>query len=248
MARERVKDKVCIVTAAAVPGRAEIARALANEGAKLALTEKDAESLESVAAGLDLGADRLFIRDHDITSAESWQSAVDKTLRTFGRIDVLVQGLAAGYLKPITETSLDEYRAVNEQNIEACFLGLKTVFPAMKAQGGGSIVNVTSVYGAVGMADAAALCASAGAVKMMTKAAALEGAEKDKTVRVNGILAGDIEGDLVDRLTKTRAAAGPSGSKGTLADVAELAVFLASDDSHYMTGDVIPVDGGILAA
>lgn len=248
MARERVKDKVCIVTAASVPGRAEIARALANEGAKLVLTEKDAESLGLITAGLALGADQLFIRDHDITSAKSWQITVDKAIQTFGRIDVLVQGLAAGYVKPIIETSMDEYRAVNEQNIEACFLGLKTVFPAMKARGGGSIVNLTSVYGAVGMANAAALCASAGAIKMITKAAALEGAEKDKTVRVNGILSGDIEGDLIDQLTKTRSANGPLGSKGTLVDVAELVVFLASDDSHYMTGDVIPVDGGILAA
>ncbi len=248
MVGERVKDKICLVTAASVPGRAEIAQALAGEGATLVLTEKDAASLGSIADNLDLAPNRLLVRDHDITSLESWTSVIDEVRQTFGRLDVLVQGLAAGYIKPIIETSLDEYRAVNRQNIEACFLGLKAAFPVMKAQGNGSIVNLTSVFGTAGRPNAAALCASAGAVKMMTKAAALEGAEKDKTVRVNGILAGDIEGDLIDQLTGGHKSGGPLGSKGTLGDIAELVVFLASEDSFYMTGDVIPVDGGLLTA
>ncbi|MCC6917740.1 MAG: glucose 1-dehydrogenase [Alphaproteobacteria bacterium] len=252
----RVQGKVALVTGAASGIGAESARALAREGAKLVLTDRAAEAGNAMADEVaGLGAEVIFLA-HDVTREEDWQAVVAAAKERFGRLDVLVNNAGVGGGVPLLESTLEQWRMVTGVNLDGVFLGMRHVCPLMIETGGGSVINISSILGKVGQAGAAAYCASKGGVALLTKASALELAPMG--VRVNSVHPGYIETPMVSTalhemgngnemrdLLITRHAL---GRMGVPKEIANGIVFLASDESSFMTGSELVIDGGYTAA
>lgn len=249
----RLDGKVALISGAARGmGRAE-AELFAAEGARVVVCDVlDAEA-KSIAEGI---GDSALHQHLDVTDEQNWTTAVDTTLTSFGQLDILVNNAGIGESAPLEETSLDSYRRVTEVNQTGVFLGMRAVIPAMTAGGGGSILNISSIDGMIGMNNLISYVASKWAVRGMTKAAAMELGPRG--IRVNSIHPGfihtsmgipegvdpaDIHG-LLDSYTADRA---PLGRSGKPEDIAKLALFLASDESSYSTGSEFVADGGLIA-
>jgi len=248
----RVDNKIAVVTGAASGLGAETARRLAAEGAFVMLTDRD-QSGADVAAAIGERADFVL---HDVTDEAEWAAVVSKTLERFGRPSILVNnaGIASGGLELLTH-SFDDWRRILSVNLDGVFLGLRHFGPVMAAKGGGSVINLSSILGKVGLPGAAAYCASKGGVIMLTKAAALEWAPLG--IRVNSVHPGFIDTPMVagalhaaengtemrDRLI----AAHPMARFGIPREIADAVVFLASDESSFMTGAELVIDGGYTA-
>jgi 3alpha(or 20beta)-hydroxysteroid dehydrogenase len=240
----RLEGKVAIVTGAARGTGAETARVFAAEGAQVVRADV-----------VEADGDGVFIRT-DVTSEADWAALVDATVERFGRLDVLVNNAAVLLLKSIVETSVADYERVFRVNELGPFLGIRAVVDAMKASGGGSIVNVSSIDGVFATPGTAAYAATKFAVRGLTKTAALELGRHG--IRVNAVCpnAGSVE-MVADSLGMERDAVAkmlagvdrslPIGRRGTLTDVANTILFLASDESSFFTGaDLVP-DGGLTA-
>lgn len=251
----RLSGKVAIITGGGTGIGKAIALALAREGAKVALAARRPEKLEAAVREVqDAGGEAIGIRC-DVSKAAEAVEAVGKTEKAFGRVNVLVNNAGALSVSTIESVSEEEWDRVMSTNVKGPFLMSRAALPAMRRAGGGSIVNVGSVLGLVAMKDRAAYCASKGALTLLTKAMALDHAH-DK-IRVNCICPAIVETDLVAELFSSteegrkakaaRIATFPAGRFGKPADIAELAVFLASEESSWMTGTAIPVDGGLSA-
>lgn len=256
--------KVALVTGAARGLGAETAKRLVAAGARVMLTDVLDEQGRDTADAL--GADAHFIR-HDVTSEEEWSAAVAETVKRFGGLDVLVNNAGIYFNRPIADITLDDWRRMMAINVDGVFLGCKAALPALreragKWRGGGSIVNLSSVAGLIGAAGGSAYHASKGAVRLLTKSIALEGAEGEAKVRCNSIHPAVIDTnmgrDLVGQFSANLGISGneatemvtmlhPLGRLGMPADVANAAVFLASDDSSFMTGAEVVIDGGLTA-
>lgn len=246
----RVQDKIAIVTGAASGIGRGCARRLVAEGATVVCTDRD-ERGAGVAA--ELGA---TFRQLDVTDEAGWQRVVDETVRAYGRLEILVNAAGVAVWGDIERTTLAEWRFVNGVNAEGTFLGCRTALGAMKATGG-SIVNISSVAGLVADADAPAYCASKGAVRLLTKSVALHAARRGYNVRCNSVHPSFIDTPMVDGVvaasrdaTKMRALvekAAPLGRIGEVDDVAYAVVYLASDESKFVTGSELVVDGGLTA-
>jgi NAD(P)-dependent dehydrogenase (short-subunit alcohol dehydrogenase family) len=268
--RERVAGKVALVTGAASGLGAATARRLADEGAAVMLTDLATDAGAAVAAEItDAGGRAAFMR-HDVTLPGDWEKVVAATIAAFGRLDVLVNN--AGISKPgndLMTHSLDDWRAVLSVNLDGVFFGLRFAGPAIAASGGvlggetgdqpcnphGSIINLSSILGKVGLPGAAAYCASKGGVSLLTKAAALEWAPLG--IRVNSVHPGFIETPMVDaaihnsensnEMRDMLITAHALGRLGHPREIADAIVFLASDESSFMTGSEVVVDGGYTA-
>ena len=190
-----------------------------------------------------------------VTRGDEGRKAAEETEKAFGRIDVLVNNAGALSVSTVDSISEEEWDRVLATNLKGPFLMSRAVLPAMRRVGGGSIINIGSVLGLVAMRDRAAYCASKGGVTLLTKAMALDHAPEN--IRVNCICPAIVETDLIrDLFSKTeegrkardaRLSTLPLGRFGKPADIAGLAVFLASDESSWMTGVAVPVDGGLTA-
>ena len=208
----------------------------------------------------DAGADdsRRAARRLDVTSEAGWIEAVAWTLERFGRIDGLVNCAGIIKLVDITELELSDFQKVMAVNVDGTFLGVKHVMKAMEATGEGSIVNISSTAGINGFRTAAAYCASKGAVRLLTKAAALEAIGKGNQIRVNSLhpamTATPMVDTIVDQLgggDETREAlrkAHPSARLATTDEIADAILFLLSDGSRFMNGSELVVDNGLTAA
>ena len=249
----RLDGKVALISGAARGmGQAE-ARLFAAEGAKVVLG--DVVDIEGKAVAESIGANAIY-QHLDVTSEDDWAAAVAATTGTFGRLDILVNNAGIAESAPLADMTLDSYRRVTEVNQTGVFLGMRAVVAAMTAAGGGSILNISSIDGMVGMNNLMSYVASKWAVRGMTKAAAMELGPAG--IRVNSIHPGFIltemgiaEGTdpaaihgLIDAHT-TRLA--PLNRSGTANDIAGLALFLASDESGYCTGSEFVADGGLTA-
>jgi len=255
---DRVKDKVCIVTGAALGiGRACVER-LAGEGARVALFDLlDAEG-EALAAELrGRGADAGYWHV-DVASEASVASAIEAVVARFGGVDVLVNNAGiAGPNKPTHELTVEEWDRVQAVNVKGVFLGTKHAIPYMQRAGRGSIINLSSIYGLVGAPDVPPYHASKGAVRLMTKTDALFYAAD--AIRVNSIHPGYIRTPMVERHLRDSGATDleaaleevgrlhPLGHLGEPDDIAWAVVYLASDESKFMTGSEVVVDGGYTA-
>ncbi|MBC7505406.1 MAG: glucose 1-dehydrogenase [Sandarakinorhabdus sp.] len=251
-ANGRVAGKTALVTGAASGLGAETARRLAAEGATVMLSDRDPSGAD-VAAAIGTSADFIV---HDVASENDWAAAVSATRMRFGRLDILVNnaGVAGDSLDILTH-SLDDWRRILAINLDGVFLGLRHCGPVMAAQGGGSVINLSSILGKVGMAGAAAYCASKGGVLMLTKAAAIEWAPLG--IRVNSIHPGFIDTPMVSAalyasengngIRDLLIAAHPLARFGVPREIADAVLFLASEESSFMTGAELVVDGGYTA-
>ncbi len=206
---DRVKGKVAIITGAAGGlGRAQ-ALLLAREGAKVVLTDIiETEPREIAGEIRRAGGEAIFVR-HDVTSEQDWVEVIKQTLSLFGRLDVLVNNAGILMSKAITDMSLEDWRRVTSINLDSVFLGTKHAIGAMKKSGGGSIVNMSSVAGLVGMpADSSAYCASKGGVRLFTKASALQCSKlgHDYNIRVNSVHPGFILTPMLEKAMRASVA------------------------------------------
>ncbi len=250
----RVDGKIAIVTGAASGIGRACARRLAGEGATIVLADRDAAG--GTAAAGELGAPHVF-RALDVTDPAAWARVVDEAVQSSGRIDVLVNAAGVGVMHDIEHTTLDEWRFVHGVNSEGTFLGCQAAVRAMKATGGGSIVNVSSVAGLVADPDMAAYCVSKGAVRLLTKSVALHAARAGYGIRCNSVHPAFIDTPMVDAMLASASSRGltrtkleraiPLGRIGDVDDVAHLVVYLASDESRFVTGAELVVDGGLTA-
>ena len=254
----RVKNKVCIITGAALGIGRACALRLAEEGARVALFDVlDAEG-EALAAELQGHGSDAGYWHVDVAGEASVASGVEAVVARFGGIDVLVNNAGiAGANKPTHELSLEEWERVQAVNVRGVFLGTKHAIPHMQRAGRGSIVNLSSIYGLVGAPDVPPYHASKGAVRLMTKTDALLYAAD--SIRVNSIHPGYIRTPMVEHHLRDSGATDleaallevgklhPLGHLGEPDDIAWAVVYLASDESKFMTGSEVVIDGGYTA-
>jgi 3alpha(or 20beta)-hydroxysteroid dehydrogenase len=246
---DRLQGKVALVTGAARGMGAATARLFVDEGAAVLLT--DVVDDEGEALAQELG-ERAAYCHLDVTSEAAWQSAIGFAEAMFGPVSVLVNN--AGILRaiPMPTMTLEDYQSVIDVNQTGVFLGMKAIVPSMAKAGGGSIVNTSSIDGFQGSPALTAYVAAKFAVRGMTRVAALELTAAG--IRVNTVCPGatrtrmmdcpDMAGIDIDALASRMA---PMGRMGEATEVANAMLFLASDESSYMTGTDITVDGGTLA-
>ena len=239
----KLEGKVAIITGAARGQGADEARRFVAEGARVVLTDL-LPSGAAVAA--ELGSAAIFIQ-HDVANEAQWRSVVDTALEKFGRIDILVNNagiFTPAMLEDTTAESFDRHYRVNQYGP---FLGMKAVLEAMKAAGGGSIINISSVAGMRGFPGMIAYAGSKWALRGMTKCVAREVAPFK--IRVNSIHPGLVDTPMLNdhdpEALKQFEAAVPLGRMATTADVVEIVVYLACDLSSNMTGAELVTDGGL---
>ncbi|MFM5914289.1 MAG: SDR family NAD(P)-dependent oxidoreductase [Chakrabartia godavariana] len=251
--------RIALVTGASRGIGAQTARALAAAGAKVIVTDLS----EPVEVAADIGG---LSRAQDVTSEQAWADTMAFIRAEAGGLDILVNNAGLFLMKPLSETSLEEWRRLHAVNVEGVFLGTKAAIPLLaeragKWTGGTAIINLSSVAGLVGAAGAACYNASKGAVRLFTKGVALEVASAG--IRVNSVHPGIIETKMGDEVVSGFSALGgigenearvqagqihPLGHMGQPQNIADAIVFLASDRAAFMTGSELVVDGGLTAS
>jgi NAD(P)-dependent dehydrogenase (short-subunit alcohol dehydrogenase family) len=249
----RVSGKVALVTGAASGiGRAS-AEVLAREGASVVLTDvQDGE--EAAVAIRKSGGKARFIR-LDVTRESEWRDVIASIDKQEGRLDILVNNAGIAVAGLIHELSLEDWRRQMAVNVDGVFLGVKTALPLMRKGKSGSIINISSIAGLRGAPNLSAYCTSKGAVRLFTKSIALECAAMQDGIRCNSVHPGLIETPIWSQvvpgsnepmdLDAAAALRVPMRRKGWPDDIAKVVLFLASDDSGYMTGEEVVVDGGM---
>jgi 3alpha(or 20beta)-hydroxysteroid dehydrogenase len=249
MSSPRLAGKVALITGAGGGIGTAAARRFAEEGASLLLSDANAERAAQLAQEL---GDVAHARAQDVTSEEDWQAVIEWALERHGRIDVLLNNAGVFLAAPLADTTLEEFRRVMDVNVLGVFLGMRAVAPVMSEQKAGSIVNVSSVAGLTGGPLLSAYAASKWAVRGITKVVAKELAPFG--VRVNSLHPGQIDTDmntrqrertpeLIDKLIRGI----PLRRIGTPEELAHAFVYLACDESVYVTGSELVVDGGTVS-
>ncbi|WJY22776.1 SDR family oxidoreductase [Fontisubflavum oceani] len=253
----RLSGKIALITGGAAGIGLQTAHLFLKEGAKLALVDLDQAELDKAAEDLGQPEDVLTIAA-DVSSVDATKSYVDQTVERFGRIDIFFNNAGIeGKVAPLADQKIEDFDKVIAVNVRGAFLGLQHVLPVMAGQGGGSIINMSSIAGLKGSPNLAPYITSKHAVVGMTRAAAIEAAPAN--VRVNSVHPSPINtrmmrsledgfspghgGEVKAQLEQSI----PLGRYGEATDVANLVLFLASDESRFITGAQYPVDGGMAA-
>lgn len=247
---ERLADKVAIITGASQGMGEAHARAFVEEGAKVILTDINAEAGAKLA--VELGDNAIFLA-HDVADAAQWAEVVSKGEQAFGKITVLVNNAGIiGTIAPTVDFSQADYQKVYEVNQLGTYLGMKAVLPSMIASGGGSIVNISSIAGMVAIYGSPNLSyvASKFAVRGMTKQVAVEYGPQN--IRCNSVHPGYIRTPMMAAATDEEGGDAlsmiPLSRLADPKEVSQLVIFLASDESSFITGHEHVIDGGMIAA
>jgi NAD(P)-dependent dehydrogenase (short-subunit alcohol dehydrogenase family) len=248
----RLKDKVALITGGTSGIGEATALLFAHEGAKVGITGRNSERGASVVERIKQdGGDAAFFQA-DVSLASDCRRAVEETLRAFGSLDILFNNAGVFYPQTAIECSEKEWDEQIDVNLKGTFLMSKFALPSMIARGSGVIINNSSGWGLVGGDHAVAYCASKGGVVLMTKAMAIDHGRQG--IRVNCICPGDVETPMLPADAKMRGLSWenylrdcnnrPMGRIGSPVEIAKAVLFLASDDSSFMTGTALVVDGG----
>ncbi len=251
----RLKGKVALITGGTSGIGSATAKRFAAEGAAVAITGRNSERGDQIVEAIVAnGGEALFIRS-DVRIAEECRQAVAQTLERFGKIDVLFNNAGVFHPKTVPECTEEEWDETIDSSLKGAFLMSKYVLPSMIERGSGSIIHTSSGWGILGGNKAAAYCAAKGGLIVMAKAMAID--HGPDGIRVNCICPGDVQTPMLHDDAAKRgmswddyaagAAERPLGRIGTVDDIADAALFLASDESSFVTGDALVVDGGGVA-
>jgi NAD(P)-dependent dehydrogenase (short-subunit alcohol dehydrogenase family) len=247
----RLDGRVALVTGAASGIGAATAHRLAEEGCAVVVTDIQDAAGEQVAKALVDAGGRASYLHHDVASESEWETAVARTLETYGRLDILVNNAGMGDLATIEDTTLEDWNRTVGIDQTGVFLGMKTAAAALKASGHGSVINISSIFGTSGgFGTSPAYHAAKGAVRTLTKNIALHWAPEG--VRVNSIHPGFIDTPILDQAKGTEfeqamLALTPMGRLGKPAEIAAGVAYLASDDAGFVAGLELYIDGGFIA-
>jgi NAD(P)-dependent dehydrogenase (short-subunit alcohol dehydrogenase family) len=249
---KELENKVAIVTGGTSGIGRAAAVALAAAGARVMVAaRRESEGNETVKLAQNRGGEATFLQV-DVTKEDDISRLVKETMDRYGKLDIAFNNAGVETLAPITEVNEEEYRKVFDVNVWGVLASIKHEVPAMLKNGGGSIINTSSIAGHVGMAGASIYIATKHAVEGITKSSALELAKQG--IRVNAVAPAAIETDMIDRFAGEEGesrdyltALHPIGRMGKPHEVADAVVFLASDRSSFLTGHSLVVDGGFLA-
>lgn len=254
MGSGRLAGKAAFITGAGSGLGAAMARAFVAEGAMVAVTDIDAAAGAGVATAL---GDQACFLAHDVTRPDSWEESLAAAVRAFGGLQILVNNAGIDIYGNVESTSLEQWRRVQAVNLEGPFLGCKYGISHLAASGGGSIINISSVAGLIGARNSAAYCASKGGLRLLTKSVALHCAHRKNGIRCNSIHPVYTDTPMFDQIVagapdpgRAREALAqmiPLGRLGQPAELAAMAVFLAGDESRFVTGAEFVFDGGYTA-
>ena len=247
----RLEGKVALITGAARGQGAAEARLFAQEGAKVILADvSDPEGIAVAAEIAEAGGDAIYVH-LDVTDESQWDAAVQSAVTSFGKLDILVNNAGIWRRGHVMETSSEQWDDIMDVNAKGVFLGTKAAIPEMRKAGGGSIVNISSTAGLVGSKTSSAYSASKGAVRIFSKSTAIQYASE--RIRANSIHPGPIDTDMGDQVWPDPTSREASISRtalsriGTAQDIAYGALYLASDESSFVTGSELVIDGGVTA-
>ena len=246
----RLDGKVALISGGARGQGAAEAQLFAREGAKVVFGDiLDAEGRQVEAGIRAAGGEATYVH-LDVTNEASWRAAVDTAVSRYGALHVLVNNAGIYIRKRIEETTEDDLDQILAVNVKGVFLGVKHALPAMRRAGGGSIINISSTAGLVGNATGSPIyTTSKGAVRLFTKATAMQHAREN--IRCNSIHPGPIDTAMLDEVAGGRSGdmlgRVPLGRVGTVDDIAYGVLYLASDESSFVTGSELVIDGGMTA-
>ncbi len=254
----RLKGKVALITGAATGIEGQTmgfggasARLFVREGARVVLTDINESDGERTAAQIaESGGDAVFKR-LDVTSERDWSEAIDATMSMFGALNILVNNAGTGARTTVEETTEEIWDSQMNVHAKGVFLGTKHAIPEMRRAGGGSIINISSIFGIIGSGSSTAYHAAKGAIRIFTKAAAVQYAPDN--IRVNSVHPGFALTPLTEEafsdpeLMAPRMASIPLGRLGNANDIANGILYLASDESSFVTGSELVIDGGVTA-
>jgi len=259
----QVAGKVALVTGGASGIGQAISELLAQEGAKVVISDIDELRGPEVVAGIKKAGHEAIFLPQDVTSEPRWQDIVGEIAKRFGRLDTLVSNAGIGIAVPsIVDMSLADWRRQTAINLDGVFLSVKDCLPLMRKSGGGSIIMMSSLAGLRGSAMLSGYCATKGGVRMFAKGVAMECASAGDGIRVNSVHPGIIDTPIWGKIPTEAASARrnapidpqerarlatPLGRAGQARDIANGVLYLASDASSYMTGAELVIDGGMFA-
>jgi len=247
----RLNNKAVLISGGARGMGSVEAKLFCSEGASVIIGDILEDEGRKIEAEInESGGVCIFVR-LDVTSEEDWESAVNLAVERFGKLDILINNAGIFPMESIENTTVESWDRVMDVNAKGVFLGTKAAIPAMRTSGGGSIINLSSIAGLVGSAYSASYNATKGAVRLLTKSTAIQYAK-------DGIRANSIHPGLIDTLMASellsdpelqvkRLASTPMGRTGTAEEIAYGALFLASDESSFITGSELVIDGGFTA-
>jgi NAD(P)-dependent dehydrogenase (short-subunit alcohol dehydrogenase family) len=245
----KLNNKVAIITGASKGIGKGIGIAYAKEGATVILASRSMDLLSAIADSINNNGGQALAMKVDVRRSESIQAVVDTAVEKFGRLDIMVNNAGISMAHPSEELAPEDWVRAVETDLSGVFYGCQSAGRQMMIQGGGCIINITSVYGIVAAPLRAAYCSSKAAANMLTKVLAIEWASKK--IRVNAIAPGYIRTELVmglvergimpvDAIEKRT----PQGRMGEVTDVLGAALFLASEEASFVTGSILTIDGG----
>ncbi len=245
----QLKGKVAVITGASKGIGKGIAVRYAEEGAAVVVASRSMDLLSSISEQIVRAGGSALAVELDVANPESVNNLVEKTGAHFGRLDIMVNNAGISMARPSEELTPEDWQRALNTDLSGVFYGCQAAARRMIPQGGGCIINISSVYGIVAAPGRAGYCASKAAVNMLTKVLAIEWAKKN--IRVNAIAPGYFRTELVDKVIESGMLPigaiekrTPLGRIGEVPELLGLAVYMASDEAGFMTGSVVNIDGG----